>query len=127
MGFAPIDKLSSILTLARRLASSEAALFKAELKEAKAQISTAAIVGIIAIAFWLLFAASLIIVGYTWLNALGLPPHWSATVLALVFLVPAIVLSIIAASRLKSVTVVPKRTVEQVKKDLRLLEGGLNG
>ncbi|MCC2098459.1 MAG: phage holin family protein [Hyphomicrobiales bacterium] len=127
MGFAPIDKLSSILTLARGLFSSEAALLKAELSETKANITLVAILGSVAVVFWLLFAATLVLAGYTWLNALGLPPHWSATVLAVIFLIPALILSLIAVARLKSVTIVPKRTVEQVKKDLRLLEGGLSG
>lgn len=109
------------------LMTAEKDLLGAELRESKDRLLSVVVMGAIA-AVLSLFAIGFVLLAVTaWLVVAGLDFYWAVTIVAagLVFL--ALVFGLIAASKGKKLSLVPEKTMNQVKADIELIRRRFNG
>lgn len=127
MRFPPYENFAALVRLVRELVSTESLLLKAELSENKGRAISGAIFGACAALFWILAVALGAVAAAAWLTYAGFAPHVAITIVFGVFLLLAVVATAIATAKLRSMTLVPHKTVQQIKRDFALLENSVHG
>jgi hypothetical protein len=118
----PTSALGQVIYEARALFEAEIALARAEMKRNIARMKGGVVFVIVAVLFALVALNALAVAAVLGLNALGLSMAVSALVTAGGFLVVALVAGLIAARRLRPATLVPERTINNIRADLTAME-----
>jgi hypothetical protein len=121
-----VKDIASVWREGRELIGIEMMLLRAELREARSSAASAAMMGVIAAVCALVMLGLAAAAGAAWLVAAGWPLHLALTAMTGLMLALTGIFILVARARWKSASVVPHKTIEQVKKDLDLVSTRLN-
>jgi hypothetical protein len=117
----PVTSLiTSVINEITHLLQTEFRLARAEVKEKIAQLSNGAIM---IAAGAVLILPGLVVLAFAisrWLAIAGMPEEWALLLVAAVILVIGIGLAVAGINALKSSSLVPERTIDQVRADLSI-------
>lgn len=110
--------IGSILTEARALFRTELQLARRELSENASRAGGGLVLFVIAALVAFVGLSALAVAAVLGVAALGVPLPWAALVVAIAFLVIALIFALIGKSRISAASLAPKRTLKQVKSDI---------
>ena len=115
------EVLNSASAHASKLAVLEFELLKSETNEAASDLVTAIIYGVIACVFCLFGFAFLLIALAYFLTTLGLAAWEASGIIAVIGFAVGALFAFLAKSTLGNLSIVPRRTIVQFKKDVAIL------
>jgi uncharacterized membrane protein YqjE len=110
--------IGRILTEARALFRTELQLARRELSENASRAGGGLVLFAIAALVAFVGLSALAVAAVLGVAALGVPLPWAALIVAIAFLVIALIFALIGKSRISAASLAPKRTLKQVKSDI---------
>lgn len=110
--------IGSIVAEARALLRTELQLARRELSDSASRAGSGLVLFGLAALVAFVGLSALAVAAVLGVAALGVAEHWAALIVAVAFLVLALILALVGKSRLSATALAPKRALKQVKTDI---------
>ncbi|GGC13993.1 hypothetical protein GCM10011363_33200 [Marivita lacus] len=110
--------IGSIVAEARALLRTELQLARRELSDSASRAGSGLLLFGLAALVAFVGLSALAVAAVLSVAALGVDHHWAALIVAVAFLVIALILALIGKSHLSATSLAPKRAIKQVKTDI---------